>query len=209
MRWWAVAVTGWASSGCIPFVIPPGQASAGAATTGSASKKGPEDDAEGNYSMRAAVHPLGLLDEQHRRTFDFGAGYAVERVARREGQLFAQGPYVEVAAYPWRTRTGNWIARGGVRTSVDTLISDEGWGEAGYGGSVALAFELASFAKGAFVEGGGGDGVAGVAFGEGGIGAFAGVSHRRFADDAYWLGSAGVSLRIPAAAGVFCCLRPR
>lgn len=76
----------------------------------------------------------------------------------------------------------------------------------GYGASLALAFEVASFAEGVFASGGGGSFVGGAAYGENGIGAFAGVGNRQFAGDAYWVFSAGVSLRMPATAGVICCM---
>jgi hypothetical protein len=205
VRSWAIGVVGWASSACVPFVIPPGQASVGGATTGTASRT-PSTHDEGSYAMRAGFHPLGLIDEHQARTFDVGAGYALERVARTDGQLFAQGPYLEVAAYPLRGRTQSWTARYGLRTSVDVLVADEGWDAAGYGAGLALAIELLTYANGPFSSGGGADVVVGVARGEGGIGAFAGVSHRRFQDDSYWLASAGLSVRVPAAAGIFCCM---
>jgi hypothetical protein len=159
--------------------------------------------------MRAAVHPLGLLDEHQTRTFDFGAGYAQERVARTDGELVARGPYLEAAAYPLRTRAGSWTLRYGLRTSVDLLVAEDGWDDPGYGGDVALALELLTYANGAFSGGSGGTGVAGVALGEGGIGGFAGVGHRRFRDDSYWLASAGVSVRLPATAGILCCVMPK
>jgi hypothetical protein len=157
--------------------------------------------------MRAALHPFGLLDEHQRRTLDFGTGYAVERVARPDRYTLAQGPYVELGAYPLRTHRGEWTARAGLRTSVEALITDEGWGNTGYGASVALALEIASFAKGMFGAGGADGFILGGAHGEGGLGAFAGMSHRRFSDDSYWLASAGLSLRVPAVAGVICCMR--
>ena len=159
--------------------------------------------------MRAGFHPLGLIDEHQTRTVDVGAGYAQENVARKDGQLFTQGPYLEVAAYPLQGRTGSWTARYGLRTSFDMLVPDEGWDDTGYGGSLALAVELLTYANGAFGANGGGDAIVGVARGEGGVGAFAGVSHRRFHDDSYWLASAGLSLRVPATAGVYCCIKPK
>ena len=202
-------MAGWVSSACFPFVVPPGQASIGGATSGTATRKRVPDD-ERSYAMRAAVHPLGLLDRDQTRTLDFGAGYGLERIARREGLVRVGGPYLEAAAYPLKTRMGaNWTARYGLRTSVEMLALDDKWGEPGYGGSVALAVELASFAHGVFAANNGGSAIVGSAYGEGGIGGFAGVSHRRFRDDAYWLASAGVSFRLPAAVGIACCAYPK
>jgi len=204
VRRWAIGVIGWVSNACVPFAVPPGQASLGTATTGAASRRSPRSD-ESSYTVRAAFHPLGVIEEYRTRTVDIGAGYALESVPRPAGQLVAEGPYVELAAYPWRTETGSWTARGGVRTSADMLVADEGLHRAGYGGSVALALEFLSFAHGGFAAGGGGAALAAVAHGEGGIGSYVGVSHRRFQDDAYWVASAGISLRVPATAGLFCC----
>jgi hypothetical protein len=183
--------------------VPPGQASVGGAATARTSRVQPET----SYSMRAGVHPLGLVDKYQTRMLDFGLGYVREQVARNDERHIAQGPYIEVAAYPVQVSAGQWIARYGLRTTVDTLVPDQGWNSTGYGGTVALAAELTDFAHGAFAASSGGDGVAGFAHGEGGIGAFAGVGHRRFRDDAYWLASAGISVRLPAAGGIYCCLR--
>jgi hypothetical protein len=197
-----------ALNGCIPFALPPGQASAAGASTGAQPKNRARDEV-GGYSLRGGVHPLGLVAAHQERTFDIGAGYALERAPREDGYLEAHGPYLELDAFPILARTGSWTARVGVRTLAELLIRDDalGWGEAGGGGTVALALDFATFAQGAFAAGGK-DGFAfGAAYGETGVGAFAGVSHRRFRDEAYWMGSAGLSLRVPLAAGVVCCIR--
>jgi hypothetical protein len=208
MRWWGLVIAGSVSSACVPFALPPGQASIGTATTGAASRRRAEDEEKAPYAMRATLQPLALLDEHQTRTFDFGAGYGVERVARRDGKLLAQGPYLELTALPLRTRTGSFVARGGVRTSADLLVADAGAYRAGYGGSVALVAEVATFGATSFANSGGGGAVAGAAFGEAGVGGFIGVSHRRFQDDSYWVASAGISLRVPAVVGVVCCVVP-
>ncbi len=207
VRCWAIGVIGWVSNACVPFAVPPGQASLGSATTGAASRRPPRSEGS-SYTVRAAFHPLGVIEEYKTRTIDLGAGYALESVARPAGQLVAEGPYVELAAYPWQVQTGSWTTRAGVRTSADMLVADQGVHRAGYGGSVALALEFLSFAHGAIAAGGGGAGVAAAAHGEGGIGSYVGVSHRSFQDDSYWVASAGISLRVPATAGVFCCVKP-
>jgi hypothetical protein len=196
----AICVVGFASNACIGFAVPPGQASVGGAATSTSSRTQPET----SYAMRAGVHPLGLVDKYQTRLLDFGVGYAREQVASKH---LAQGPYLEVAAYPLQAPAGSWTARYGLRTTFDALVPEEGWNSTGYGADLALAAEMTSFARGAFAASGSGGGVAGFAHGEGGIGAFAGVGHRRFRDDAYWLASAGISVRLPAAGGILCCLR--
>jgi hypothetical protein len=205
---WAVWVLVCAPSGCIPFAVPPGQATAGGATTGQQPRHRASDEA-GGYSLRGGIHPLGMIDEDQSRPFDVGAGYTFERAPRHDGYLHAHGPYLELDAFPVRAHAGAITGRVGLRAIAELLVRDDagGWGEAGGGGTVALALDVATFANGAFADGSSGGFVAGAAYGEVGVGAYAGVSHRRFPDEAYWLGSAGLSLRLPLAAGVFCCLR--
>jgi hypothetical protein len=195
------------AGGCVPFALPPGQASIGSASTGVAQRSRSRDE-EAPHSIRLGVHPLGLWDSHQTRTLDLGAGYAFERVVRREGQLGTQGPYLELGAYPLRTATALGTVRAGLRTTGDLLMSDQGTERAGFGGSVALAVEVASFASGPFGVNGSDGAIAGLAHGEVGLGGFVGVSHRRFVDDAYWVASAGISLRLPAAVGVVCCVKP-
>lgn len=200
-----------ALGGCVPFALPPGQASAGGATTGKAAPRraARASDEGGGYMLRGAVHPLGLFDGDQNRSVDIGAGYTLERAMRDDGPRQAQGPYLELDVFPVRAHAGPFTARGGVRASGELLVApdEDGGDEVGGGGTLALAIELASFAEGAFASGSGGNGVAGVAYGEVGVGAYAGVSHRRFPSDDYWMASAGLSLRVPAAAGFVCCLR--
>jgi hypothetical protein len=200
VRRWPICVVGFASNACIGFAVPPGQASVGGATTGATSRSRPET----SYALRAGVHPLGLIDKYQTRMLDFGLGYAREQVTDKH---LAQGAYLEVAAYPLQAPSGSWTARYGLRTTIDALVPEEGWDSTGYGTSLALAAEIAGFAKGAFAGSNSGGGIAGFAHGEGGIGAFAGVGHRRFRDDSYWLASAGFSVRLPAAGGIVCCLK--
>jgi hypothetical protein len=203
VRRWAICVVGFTSNACLAFAVPPGQASVGGATTGVTARSRPET----NYALRAGVYPLGLVDKYQTRMLDFGLGYAREQVALNDERRVAQGPYLEVAAYPLQAPADTWTARYGLRTTVDALVPEEGWDSTGYGASLALAAELTGFAKGAFAASNSSEGVAGFAHGEGGIGAFAGVGHRRFRDDSYWLASAGFSVRLPAAGGIVCCLR--
>ena len=196
--------------GCMPFILPPGQASAGAATTGASPKPAPRtpDDERGTGTLRAGMHPLGFLESERDRRLDFGAGYVLERVARDDGYTTAHGPYIELDAFPLRAHADIFTARFGVRTMVEALTLEEA-GEWGGGATVALAAELTGFASGPFGESGSKGAIVGVAHGEAGLGAYAGVSHRRFSDDQYWLASAGLSLRVPFAAGVVCCFVPR
>jgi hypothetical protein len=208
MRWAAWLGLVCAPSGCIPFALPPGQASAAGATTGEQPRNRASDEV-GGYSLRGGVHPLGMIDDQQERPVDVGAGYALERAPREHGYLHAHGPYLEIDAFPVRAHMGSWTARVGVRTLAELLIRDDagGWGETGGGGTMALALDFATFADGVFATGSSDGFALGAAYGEAGVGAFAGVSHRRFRDDSYWMGSAGLSLRVPLAAGVVCCIR--
>ena len=152
--------------------------------------------------LRGALHPQQLFRSQLSRKLDVGAGYRVD-VTRDTPTI--HGPYFETAVLPLRFTQDGRVTRLGLRNMGELLFDPEGGGQFGWGATLALSAELASFVSGAGAEGGGGGFVAGAAHGEFGVGAFAGVTHRQLGSDELTMFTAGLSGRIPATAALICC----
>jgi hypothetical protein len=199
----------------VPFALPPSQASIGGATQARAR---PADEVPGGLgasaprgvTFRGGIHPLAVVEEMRHRTIDFGFGYGYEQVGDGAYEAALHAPYVELDTYPLRFGTG-WLTRVGARTFGEVLIEPSGptGTTLGVGATLALAVEITDFADGAYAGASSDGGVAGFGLGEGGMGAFVGIGQRVMADESYWIASAGVSARLPATAGVFCCVMPR
>lgn len=115
-----------------------------------------------------------------------------------------EDPYAEVDAFALRARAGRgsrWragvLVLGEYSVSRSASVPD---------GAVILAgtAELTGFSNGTLAT----DDTAGVAFGEWGIGLFAGPGLRIGSAGTPWAFSGGLTARIPMALGVTCCLRP-
>lgn len=199
------------SSGCLPFATPPSQVSVGPAThfdpiPGSAGERSPSRFTE----VRAAAHPLDLMDGADDNRVDVGLGYQAEFPnAENLAGKTVHGPYVELGAYPLVAHLGPTLTlRGGTYATVASLFR-EGLDEPGVGGSLGARVELSGGAAGTFA-GSGSDGTAvvGVARGRWGIGLWGSGSLQDFSDGAYHGVAAGVSVRLPLLAGVVCCAWP-
>lgn len=190
---------------CIPFVVPPGQASI--AGSGAPAPSGPTRpgavETENEVVLRGAVHPQQVFRSQMTREIDVGAGYRVD-VARGSSNL--HGPYAELSYLPLQYRHAEGLSRFGL-LSFGELLYRPGSDERGWGATLALSAEITTFASGVIADGGGGDFVIAAGHGEVGVGLFAGVTHRELDSRRATVLTAGVSGRLPASAGVICCLR--
>lgn len=206
--------------GCVPFVVPPSQVSvAGGAVsdvppewrqirrqdvTGYETTETAPIDGRSLGVFQASLRPLQLFPDLKARRFDFGVGYGMEKLQMLSSPL--HGGFVQVDGYPLMHVSGNAVGRVGVRAGFDALYAGPVAG-VGAGGTLAVVAESDAFIPGQGVSGGSGDGaIAALVDGEVGLGAYLGVSYRRFHDGAYWFPSLGVYGRVPAAAGVLCCL---
>ncbi len=89
-----------ALAACVPFAIPPGQASiAGSGSPAPASPSDDDADSEGELVLRGAIHPQQLFRSQATRTLNLGAGY---RLGVGRGKSKVHGPYAELGYFPWR-----------------------------------------------------------------------------------------------------------
>jgi hypothetical protein len=199
------------SAGCLPFVTPPARVSVGPAThfdplPGAAR----QNSQTGFTALRAATHPLDLVDGAEDNWFDFGLGYQAEFApAHQEGARTVHGPYLELGAYPLSAKLGSDLTlRGGAYGTVSSLFR-AGLPTPGVGGSLGALVEIGGGAEGTFA-GSGSDGsvVAGYARGRWGVGLWSSGSLHDFSDGAYRGVAAGLSVRLPLLAGVVCCAWP-
>ena len=212
-NWLAVLGIGLASAAtsCLPFVTPPARLSVGPAThfdrvPGAAR----EDSRSGFTELRAATHPLDLVDGAENNWFDVGLGYQGELPpADNQDTPIVHGPYLELGAYPVSARLGPSLTlRGGTYGTVSSLWRTD-LPSPGVGGSLGALVEISGGTAGTFA-GSGSDGsvVAGYARGRWAIGLWGSGSLHDFSDGAYRGVAAGLSVRLPLLAGVVCCAWP-
>lgn len=198
-----------AGSGCLPFVTPPARVSLGPALRVDPVRASSNVDSDAQLtSLRAASHPLDLLDEAEGQWLDLGLGYQAE-FAASDDVATVHGPYLELGAYPLAARIGSGVTlHGGAYGTVDSLWR-RGTSESGFGGSLGLLLEASGSSASTFA-GAGNDGslVAGYARGRWGVGVWGSGALRDFSDGAYRAVAMGVSVRLPLLAGVVCCALP-
>jgi hypothetical protein len=163
-----------------------------------------EDASHGLIVGRAAVRPLGAVEEWPDRTFGVSFGYVGEVPPDEELFGYARhGGFVGLAAYPWTTQLGAspWFSRVGVVAMPELLVLERGT-EVGGGMTFTADAELFSFASGGvgFVDSDGA--FVGGALGEGGIGVSLSTSVRGIGRMRYWTFGAGVLIRLPATGGL-------
>lgn len=208
-----------ALGGCIPFgwANPPGTGAIGGtarAFVAEPSAPAPEPGApspapeSGGLVLRAAVHPLGLLESQLDRDLDFFLGYGMEPALRLDT---VHGPYAGAVWNVVHARLGERsVARVGVGGRTRLLMANDTG--SGFGCSLGVSAELTGFVAGEFAEGESGGSsavvIAGAALGEGGIGLFAEGGYAEVGPFAWMDVQAGVYLRVPMSGGfgIFCCL---
>jgi hypothetical protein len=206
---------------CVPWVVPPSKVGVGGGVVTSVPERlrqSQERDAMGYEStvtaptdgygltaFQASLHPMQLFPSLRARRFDVGAGYRMEKLETLPSPM--HGGFFQLDGYPLVNRTANGVTRVGLRGGLDGVYGGPIAG-AGFGGSMGVVAEASGNVEGrSFAEGGGGMGVAGLVGGEMGLGAYAGVSYRRFRDGDYWFPSVGVYGTVPGAVGLLCCLK--
>jgi hypothetical protein len=201
-----VAIAG-SISGCLPFAVPPARVESGIGTRlFDREEPGGTSAATPTGVLRAGFHPTQLFDSAENRRWDVGLGYRLEwRLHEQTPPL--QGPYAELGFYPLRLAVGRGTRfRWGSYTSADAVLRDG----AGFGPGATLGtlIELSGTTSGTFSNADDQGGVAGAAFGQWAFGMFANTSLRAIDDRVSQSMTAGMSLRVPFAAGVACCFWP-
>ena len=211
-------------SGCIviPYVLPPlkvqGQGGMAVGDLYDEDRIDPDDFAPviGAPNVRVGAFPLGFSESLVDRNYDIGVGYLHERLLLSESTGLADrrfhGGYLEGNYWFYTDANDTGAVRAGLVVNADYLqeLNSRG-GTLGHGFGVftGLGVEWVATAEGLFVaaddgHSGGGDPMilTGVGKGEAGIGIVAGTSYRQVGSEPYWTFTVGLSLRLPAAAGL-------
>jgi hypothetical protein len=165
-------------AGCMPYALPPVNGNVGATRT-------TENGARTGLHAELGVAPMQLVDGQLRRRWDATLSGSYDRMGTHDawGVAVVGGPIV----YPF----------GVDRHTADRLLPQlvGRWTTETMSAGVRLTAERALFARGS--------GDSSVAFGEGAIGFYVEADYQR--DGEYFV-HAGLAMRIPAIAGVACCI---
>ncbi len=196
-------------TGCLPFVTPPLRASAG---VGSAVGTLPSETAAssgrtvGNF--RAGVHPPQLFERPHRRTFDFGVGYQLERLVV-DDESNVHGPYAELGAFPWQQVYADSALRAGGFVDAELVMARVGGiEEYGPGGTLGAMFEYTGVTVGDFASADEDSAIFGIGAGQWAIGLYTAAGYRHLGRGEYMTFTAGITARIPFTAGFICCINP-
>lgn len=191
--WAVVALSAW--SGCIPlpYALPPVKLRA--AVGGSAPLIGSAAPGSTALDFSVAAHPRQLTDLDHTRLFDFGVGYRLEallnRSLRHTGFLEAAG-FVPLD-FHWRA-----VLHGS--GDVTFRVNDQ---QLGLGSTFGVGLEYAGFVENSQTSSANFDGLSiNVAHGEAGVGFDLSFSTRVFQGVAELCVTAGLTFRLPAAAGL-------
>ena len=177
-----------ALSGCVPVAVPPMQARISG---------GPTDSAHAVVEWRAGLHPAQLLESQFRRPWVVGAGY----VGRHVGLLgLGHGLYGELGYAHVGPRRAERSLRRLTFTVAPEMIYRAGYDAWGYGGTASVGLEWVKVVRSS--DGPGGDHLAAVAHGEGGVGVNLSGGFERVDDRDVGFVLVGLRLSVPAFAGL-------
>ena len=206
-----VAVVAFGLAGCmpLPFASPPLRASFNVGPSGGFQQlDGKVDDGVvASLGGRFGLHPLGAVRSLRERPADVGIGYLIETtVTPNIDGPTAHGPYIEVAAHPWQARQPKpgRLSRLAVFATGDVLFATRHGGFLSGGGTLGVGFEWGKWVADPFVEVDEDslDAVLGYAEGEASIGVQLATGFRMQQGLPWWLVTVGLTVRLPASAGV-------
>ena len=211
-------------SGCviIPYVVPPlkvqGQ---GGMAVGElyGSEDFQADDFSpviGSSNIRVGAFPLGFSESMLERNYDFGVGYLHERLLLSESTGLSDrqfnGGYLEGNYWFYTDSDESTALRIGLVVNADYLQELDSLNHTtghGFGFFTGLGVEWVGTTEGLFLGADDGNAsgsepmiITGVGKGELGIGLVAGTSYRQIGAEPFWTFTVGLSLRLPAAAGL-------
>lgn len=211
-------------SGCIviPYVVPPlkvqGQGGMAVGQLYGSDDFQAEDFSStvGTSNVRVGAFPLGFSESMMERNYDIGVGYLHERLLLSESTGLTDrqfhGGYLEGNYWFFTDSDDSNAFRIGLVVNADYLQEVDPLNRTmghGFGLFTGLGMEWVGTAEGFFL--GADDGhasgsepmiITGVGKGELGIGLVAGTSYRQIGTEPYWTFTVGLSLRLPAAAGL-------
>lgn len=185
---WIVALV--LVTGCMPYAIPPVTANVGAT-------RSTERGTRTGVHVDAGLSPMQLVRGQVHRAWDATLSGSLDREHDNTwGVAVAGGPIL----HPW--------GRLDVERSARVLPQIVGrWTTRNRSIGVRLGVERVAFGAGSSRGGG----QAGAGWGELGIGLYAEAARVRPHDEMdadYWMATFGVIVRVPAMAGMACCISP-
>jgi hypothetical protein len=192
----------------MPFVVPPARVSLGAGARLGVVPGSTPQAPPGFVALRAGLHPLDVLEGSETRVVDVGVGYQGELPTASSAPR-VYGPYLELGTYPVIANVSSAITlKAGLYGSADLLYRSR-FPDAGVGGTVGGLVELTGRTDGVFSDQSrDGSIVYGRSAGRWAVGLFGSGSVRSFSDGAYSDLVIGLSVRVPFAAGVICCVWP-
>jgi len=174
-----------ACGACVPVALPPAMGSVGVI-------RDSRDGGRTGVAADVGLAPLQLVPGQVHRVWDVGVAASYTHAARDVwGAALFAGPIL----HPWGDDPASRTTRRLVPQLVGRMTTD------GTGLGVRIGLEDAGFARGTGI----GRDAALAAYGEGAYGAYVEVAATREGDRTTWAVTVGVSLRIPAIAGIVCC----
>lgn len=199
-----------ATTGCLPFLVPPVRVRAGVgavhrdsavgANQTASARTGSPDATLGEVSF--GMHPLANVESHHEGAFDVGFGYRAEGVGgSRNLDWMAHGPLLEFGYYPLRG-PGHRL---GVFTELSALRLDGAIEQWRPGVTLGTSFELIGFSNGDFSATAEDGSAYGFAHGQWGIGLYAAGSYRALDERSHFQATLGISLRVPLLVGIVCC----
>jgi hypothetical protein len=191
----------------MPFAVPPARVESGVGTRLPGRDLPSEPGIPTTAGvLRAGFHPTQLLGSAEQKKWDVGLGYRLEWPIHQQAPPL-QGPYVEVGMYPLRVAVSRGTRlRWGSYTSADLVLGENS--SFGPGATFGTLIELTGSTSGTFSQADNQGGVLGAAFGQWAFGMFANTSLREIDDHLSQSVTAGMSLRVPFAAGIACCFWP-
>lgn len=171
-------------TGCVPFAVPPTTSSL--ALTGSTSS-----GARPGVRVEAGLSPLQVMPSKLHRSWDATLSGSYEHDQRDAwGLAVAAGPIL----HPWTARSAQRSDR-----LLPHLVGR--WTTAGYGAAVRATIERAADVTGPFR----GSDSTGALRGEMAVGLYVEAGYLREDMRDAWSVALGLTLRLPASAGVACC----
>jgi len=176
-------------TGCMPYVLPPATGAMGAQRTLEAGERA-------RVHAELGVSPFQLSPRLLNRAFDATVSATFDRATHNAwGAAVAAGPVL----HPWPA----WSKRDVTTRLAPQLVGR--WNTDGRAAALRISVERAAF----YAEGNQAVDASGAIYGEGAIGLYveAGMQWPEM-DERGWSLGVGVTLRMPAAAGIACCVKP-
>jgi len=149
------------------------------------------------FTYDTVLQPWALFDQEGTRRFDVGVGY----LGRQDvNPVLTHGAFVEWTTYVHFDDPGSDLRRRlGINIAPELLFVGD---LRGYGATLSLDLEVFNGIDTTGAKTGKGMGLIGVGLGEGGVGLSVAFTAQRIDDQDTYLATAGLTLRVPLAAGI-------